>query len=99
MFFQECYGSRVSRVRIAPGSGRSNGLPVYLMVDRLMDQVDVVLFQRDVRFEAEHQPLSLARLACEEGDDQNDRLDRYGHCCAPCRGSTAIRQRALPSAL
>jgi hypothetical protein len=51
-FFQEFDGTHVSCVPIAPGRGRSERFSVYLLVDRLMDQVNVVLLQRDVRFEA-----------------------------------------------
>ena len=42
-------GSRIARVWISPGGGCSDGLSMDLGVDSSMDQVKIVLGQRDIR--------------------------------------------------
>jgi hypothetical protein len=59
---QKLNGSRIASVWITPGGGCSNGLSVDLGVDGSMDQVEIVLCQRDIRFpNRPQQQLSLTR--------------------------------------
>jgi hypothetical protein len=55
-------GSRIASVWIAPGGGCSNELSVDLGIDSSMDQVEIVLCERDIRFpNRPQQQLSLTR--------------------------------------
>jgi hypothetical protein len=55
-------GSRIASVWITPGGRCSSGLSVDLGVDSSMDQVEIVLCQRDIRFpNRPQQQLSLTR--------------------------------------
>src|SRR6266480_5765817 len=79
VLFEELYGSRVPRAWITPRSGGSDGLTVNLLTHSLVDHIDVVLVQLNVRFPGPSQYLRLSRPTRETDEDQNNGLDRDGH--------------------
>src|SRR3954467_12853897 len=69
---QKFDGSRVARFWITPGGSGSNGLSVDLGIDSPMDQVEIALRQRDVRFpDGSHQQLRLGWLTKVAGEQQS----------------------------
>ena len=71
---QKFDGSGVARFWITPGGSGSNGLSVDLSIDSPMDQVEIALRQRNVRFpDGSQQQLRLGWLTKEACDQQSHR--------------------------
>ena len=91
-----------TRVWIAPGGGGSNRLSVDLGVDGSMDQVEIALRQRDIRFpgRSQHQ-LRLSRLSQEACEHQSHCFIRlYIAALHDLRGShSMLRSRSILGAL
>jgi hypothetical protein len=54
-FPDERYLAGILRLRIAPLSGGASGLAVHLLVDGVMDNVEVLLCQRDIELDPRSQ--------------------------------------------
>jgi hypothetical protein len=94
------YGSRIARVWITPGGSCSNGLSVDLGVDSSMDQIKIVLCQRNIRLPSRpQQQLRLSRRTQKTCEHQNDASNSARHGCTPGGHISAFKRRMIGSAL
>jgi hypothetical protein len=75
-FPDERYLAGILRLRIAPLSGGADRLPMDLLVDSAMDNVEVLLCQLDIALDPRSQKLRLSWQPDDEGGANGDHSER-----------------------